>query len=119
MVERFDSYVYRVRRTLPAPAQVQLDAISQLLPSLKQTLARLDTFDPQAQDARRLMSIHLPGLIDRYQQVPAAYRQESDGEGNRYNRLEVVARSNLPPLHCPVSFRRLWRRLHLPDAGAY
>ena len=81
MVERFDSYLYRVRRALPAPAQAQLDSITAILPSLKQTLERVDTLDPNAQDARRLMSIHLPGLIDRYANVPAAYRSEQDGEG--------------------------------------
>lgn len=81
MVERFDSYVYRSREALPAPARAELDAMTQLLPSLKQTLSRLDTFDPAAQDARRLMSIHLPGLIDRYRRVPPAFRSELDGEG--------------------------------------
>ena len=81
MVDRFDSYLYRVRPALPAPAQAQLDAISGVLPSLKQTLERVETLDPQAQDARRLMSVHLPGLIDRYSDVPKAYRQEQDGEG--------------------------------------
>jgi len=81
MVDRFDSYIYKVRRALPAPAQAQLDGISSILPSLKQTLERVDTFDPRAQDARRLMSIHLPGLIDRYGNVPTAYRKEQDGEG--------------------------------------
>lgn len=81
MVDRFDSYIYRVRRALPAPAQGELDAISRVLPSLKQTLERVDTLDPSAQDARRLMSIHLPGLIERYERVPPAYRQEKDGEG--------------------------------------
>ena len=81
MVERFDSYLYRVRRGLPAPAQAQLDAITAVLPSLKQTLERVDTLDPQAQDARRLMSVHLPGLIERYANVPASYRSEQDGEG--------------------------------------
>ena len=81
MVDRFDSYIFRVRGNLPAPAQGELDAISQVLPSLKQTLERIDTLDPCAQDARRLMSVHLPGLIDRYQRVPAAYRKEQDGEG--------------------------------------
>jgi hypothetical protein len=81
MVDRFDSYLYRVRRGLPAPAQAQLDSITALTPSLKQTLERVDTLDPNAQDARRLMSIHLPGLIDRYANVPAAYRNEQDGEG--------------------------------------
>lgn len=81
MVEQFDSYVYRARRALPAPAQAELDAISRVLPSLKQTLERVETLDPTAQDARRLMAIHLPGLIDRYVRVPPAYRQEEDGEG--------------------------------------
>jgi hypothetical protein len=80
MVQRFDSYLYRARRALPAPAQVQIDAISSLLPSLRQTLERVETLDPNAQDARRLMSIHLPGLIDRYMHVPPAFRSERDGE---------------------------------------
>lgn len=81
MVERFDSYIYRVRPALPAPAQAQIDAMTTILPPLKQTLERVDTLDPRAQDARRLMSIHLPGLIDRYANVPANFRQEQDGEG--------------------------------------
>ena len=80
MVDQFDSYIYRVRRALPAPAQAQLDSISAVLPSLKQTLERVDTLDPAAQDARRLMSIHLPQLIERYMNVPQAYRNEKDGE---------------------------------------
>ncbi|MES2120188.1 MAG: hypothetical protein V4513_06375 [Pseudomonadota bacterium] len=81
MVQRFDSYLYRARRALPAPAQVQIDALSAALPSLRETMERVPTLDPTAQDARRLMSIHLPGLIDRYSQVPAAFRGEQDGEG--------------------------------------
>ena len=80
MVQRFDSYLYRTRRALPAAAQGQIDAISSVLPSLRQTLERVETLDPNAQDARRLMSIHLPGLIDRYMHVPAACRSERDGE---------------------------------------
>jgi hypothetical protein len=81
MVQRFDSYLYRTRRALPAPAQAEIDAISSALPSLKQTLERIETLDPQAQDARRLMSIHLPGLIERYNNVPQGFRGETDGEG--------------------------------------
>jgi len=81
MVQRFDSYLYRTRAALPAPAQAEIDAISATLPSLRQTLERVDAFDPNAQDARRLMSIHLPGLIDRYVHVPTAFRNEPDGEG--------------------------------------
>ena len=81
MVQRFDSYIYRSRAALPAPAQSELDAISAALPSLKETLQRVDPLDPNAQDARRLMSMHLPGLIDRYRQVPQDFRGERDGEG--------------------------------------
>ena len=81
MVQRFDSYIYRSRAALPAPAQSELDAISAALPSLRQTLERVDALDPNAQDARRLMSLHLPGLIDGYRQVPSAFREERDGEG--------------------------------------
>jgi hypothetical protein len=81
MVERFDSYLYRTRRALPAAAQAQIDAISSVLPSLRETLERVETLDPNAQDARRLMSAHMPGLIDRYTRVPPAFRQEKDGEG--------------------------------------
>ena len=81
MVQRFDSYLYRSRRALPSPAQNEIDAIGTILPSLRETLERVETLDPAAQDARRLMSIHLPGLIDRYGRVPVAFRTEQDGEG--------------------------------------
>ena len=91
MVQRFDSYLYRARRALPAPAQAEVDALSAVLPPLRQTLERVDTLDPNAQDARRLMSNHLPGLIDRYMQVPAAYRDEQDGEGKTADQRLVEA----------------------------
>ncbi len=81
MVQRFDSYLFRARRMLPAPAQAELDLLSGQLPPLRQTLERVHDSDPEAQDARRLMSKHLPGLIDRYLHVPQTYREEQDGEG--------------------------------------
>jgi hypothetical protein len=80
MVQRFDSYLFRTRRALPAPAQNEVDQLSAMLPPLRQTLERVGDGDPNAQDARRLMSTHLPGLIDRYLHVPQAYRGERDGE---------------------------------------
>src|SRR5690349_7379876 len=81
MVQRFDSYLFRARRALPAPAQAELDLLSAQLPSLRQTLERIPDLDPNAQDARRLMSVHLPNLIDRYLHVPSNYRAQLDGEG--------------------------------------
>ena len=90
MVDRFDSYLFRVRRALPPPAQAEVDRISALLPRLKETIGRVETLDPSAQDARRLMSLHLPGLIDRYVNVPASYRGEVDGEGVSLEQRLVV-----------------------------
>jgi hypothetical protein len=81
MVQRFDSYLYRTRGALPAPARSEIDAISARLPALKDVLQRVETLDPKAQDARRLMSIHLPGLIERYLNVPAEFRRQEDSEG--------------------------------------
>jgi hypothetical protein len=81
MVQRFDSYLYRTRGALPAPARSEIDAISNRLPPLKASLDRVDALDPKAQDARRLMSVHLPGLIDRYLNVPAEFRKQEDSEG--------------------------------------
>ena len=91
MVQRFDSYIYRTRAALPAPAQSEIDRLSGQLPGLKKTLERLPTLDPNAQDARRLMSIHLPGLIDRYLHVPTAYRNQQDGEGKTVDERLVEA----------------------------
>ena len=81
MVQRFDSYIFRARRALPAPAQAEIDQLSQQLAPLRQTLERVDQANPDAQDARRLMSNHLPGLIDRYLHVPNHHRGDEDGEG--------------------------------------
>jgi hypothetical protein len=81
MVQRFDSYLFRARRALPAPAQAEIDQLSAQLPSLRQVLERIPDLDPNAQDARRLMSVHLPNLLDRYLHVPNAYRGQLDGEG--------------------------------------
>jgi len=81
LVQRFDSYLYRSRPLLPAPAQAQIDLISTRLTPLRETLERVDMGDPAAQDARRLMQVHLPGLIDRYLNVPKAYRSEQQDDG--------------------------------------
>lgn len=91
MVDKFDSYMFRARRSLPAPAQAEIDRIGNALPPLRESLARLGDTVPEAQDARRLLSIHLPGLIDRYLHVPSAYRTEADGEGKTVDQRLVEA----------------------------
>ena len=81
VVQQLESLLVSERPALPAPAARQADAITQQLPLLESRLSTLDPLDPLAQDARRLMGMHLPELIDRYERVPAPYRHERDGEG--------------------------------------
>jgi len=81
LVDRLDSYLYRTRPALPAPAQAEVDRILTALPTLRPVLERVGPNDPTAQDARRLMSTHLPNLIDHYLNIPGNYRGEDDGDG--------------------------------------
>ncbi|HEX8640614.1 MAG TPA: hypothetical protein VF704_05605 [Allosphingosinicella sp.] len=81
VVQRLDTLLVRKRAALPAPAATRIDRIGAQLPLLESRLAETDILDPLAQDARRLMGKHLPELIERYERVPPAYRQERDGEG--------------------------------------
>ena len=81
VVQRLDSLLVRKRTALPAPAASRIDAISAQLPLLENRLAETQILDPLAQDARRLMGKHLPELIERYERIPPAYRNERDGAG--------------------------------------
>ncbi|MBW0144754.1 hypothetical protein [Sphingomicrobium clamense] len=81
MIARFDSYLTRKRNRLPQAARAEIDAIHKMVPDFKKSLSRVPTLDPNAQEARRLMSKHLPGLIERYEHVPEGLRDSIDGEG--------------------------------------
>jgi hypothetical protein len=81
LVDRLDSYLYRARPALPAPAQAEVDALLGGLPALKSALEKVGGGTPEAQDARRLMSTHLPNLVDRYLNIPRDFRDDVDGEG--------------------------------------
>ncbi|MFL6843481.1 MAG: hypothetical protein ACJ8ER_01205 [Allosphingosinicella sp.] len=81
VVRQLEAMLVQRRAALPAPAARRTDAIGAQLPLLESRLAEVDPLDPLAQDARRLMGKHLPELIERYERIPAAYRQQTDGEG--------------------------------------
>ena len=77
-----DVWLDRQRRDLPALAAPQVDAISARLATLEGQLAQVPDGDPVAQDLSRLLSRHLPELVERYTRVPAEQRSrtiESDG----------------------------------------
>jgi hypothetical protein len=91
VVRQLERLLVRERAALPGPAVRRVDAISAQLPLLESRLAEADALDPLAHDARRLMGRHLPELIERYEKVPPAYRQERDGEGKTVDERLVAS----------------------------
>ena len=62
-------------------SEMLLPEFDQEMANTRKTLERIPDLDPNAQDARRLMSVHMPNLIDRYLHVPSNFRGQLDGEG--------------------------------------
>ncbi|MCJ7421988.1 hypothetical protein [Sphingomicrobium astaxanthinifaciens] len=81
LVARFDRFLAAARRDLPTVARAELDALRARAKAMARLLDNADAGDPQVADARRLMSQHLPLLIERYEQVPESYRLTRDNEG--------------------------------------
>ncbi|WP_265563519.1 hypothetical protein [Sphingomicrobium arenosum] len=81
LAKRFDNFLHRARRDLPNVARAELDELRRKVKEMAPLLDNADAGDPQVADARRLMSQHLPLLIERYEQVPESYRLTRDNEG--------------------------------------
>lgn len=69
------------RPSLPAPAQHIVDRIGPELDTLATQLKTLDPREPAADEVRRLVGEHLPGLVNGYKRVPAAMRGRSNAGG--------------------------------------
>jgi hypothetical protein len=77
-----EAFLERQRRQLPRLAAPQLDGIAVQLAALETQLARVPPDHPVAQDIGRLLSSHLPELVDRYTRIPPIQRAnvvEHDG----------------------------------------
>jgi hypothetical protein len=73
---RTEEWLEQQRRTLPAAAQQQLDAIAPRLEALALQLQTLDPQKPAAIEVRRLLGEELPELIRGYQKVPRSLQRQ-------------------------------------------
>jgi hypothetical protein len=73
---RAEEWLEGQRRTLPATAQGQVDAISLRLTALGPQLRALDPQTSQALEVRRLIGEELPELVRGYQKVPQALQRQ-------------------------------------------
>jgi hypothetical protein len=78
------------RPALPAPAARDVDLIMAQLDRLAPELSRLDPATPEADDARRLLSDHLPRLVKSYADVPATHRTSPEAQAHFREGLKVV-----------------------------
>lgn len=77
-----EAFLDKQRKQLPQLAAPQLDGIVVQLAALEKQLARVPADHPVAQDVGRLLSSHLPELVDRYTRIPPLQRTglvEPDG----------------------------------------
>ena len=78
------------RLALPAPAAREIDTVMAQLDRLAPELKQLDPATPQAEDARRLLSDHLPRLVKSYAEVPATHRTTAEAQTHFREGLRVV-----------------------------
>ncbi len=69
------------RKALPAPAANQLDQIGLRLETLGPQLQTLDPREPAAQEVRKILTEHLPDLVNGYKRVPEPLRRERQSSG--------------------------------------
>lgn len=90
------------RRALPPPALDAIDMIGVRLEQLSPQLETLDPAAPAAREVRKLLSEHLPGLVDSYTRIPSDLRgrphagktpssQLVEGLGVIANEIETMA----------------------------
>lgn len=78
------------RPALPAPAAREVDRIMAQLDRLAPELQRMDPATPEADEARRLLSDHLPRLVKSYAEVPVTHRTSAEAQAHFRDGLKVV-----------------------------
>ena len=69
------------RRALPGPAKDAIDMISVRLEQFAPQLATIDRNGPAAYEVRKLLSEHLPGLVESFTRIPATLRGKPGASG--------------------------------------
>lgn len=87
MVGKTELWLESQRRALPPPAVKLVDTIGLQLDVLGEQLVHVDQNHPKAQEVRKLVGEHLPGLIDGYQKIPEHLRYEDNAGGSPNKRF--------------------------------
>ncbi|MFN7400178.1 MAG: hypothetical protein ACK5SX_14225 [Sandaracinobacter sp.] len=88
--QQVEGWLEAQRPALPAPAAREVDRIMAQLDRLAPELVRMDPATPEADDARRLLSDHLPRLVKSYAEVPVTHRTSAEAQAHFRDGLKVV-----------------------------
>jgi hypothetical protein len=86
-----ENWLLERRLALPTGAGPSLDAILVALRDLEPHLCRLDSNDPLAGDARRLIGEHLPRLVQSYLALPSQEQRSRSNTDRLIASLDTVA----------------------------
>lgn len=103
---KIETWLEAQRPALPAPAAREVDLVMMQLNRLAPELKQLDPATPEADDARRLLSDHLPRLVKSYAEVPATHRGTAEAQAHFRDGLKVVG-SELDRLTTDLARERL------------
>ena len=79
LVGRTELWLEAQRPALPAPAVTLVDQIGLQLDALGKQLADVPAGHPAANEVRKLVGEHLPGVVAGYRKIPDALRREDRG----------------------------------------
>jgi hypothetical protein len=88
--QQVEGWLEAQRPALPAPAAREVDRIMAQLDRLAPELERMDPATPEADEARRLLSDHLPRLVKSYAEVPVTHRTSAEAQAHFRDGLKVV-----------------------------
>jgi hypothetical protein len=88
--QQVEGWLEAQRPALPAPAAREVDRIMAQLDRLAPELERMNPETPEADEARRLLSDHLPRLVKSYAEVPVTHRTSAEAQAHFRDGLKVV-----------------------------
>ncbi len=88
--QQVEGWLEAQRPALPAPAAREVDRIMAQLDRLAPELERMNPATPEADEARRLLSDHLPRLVQSYAEVPETHRTSAEAQAHFRDGLKVV-----------------------------
>lgn len=103
---RLRAWLLQARRTFPVAVVPAIEQLAEQLEALEPELQRLGPSAPAADDARRLLAVHMPRLLESYRLLPEGTRETAEARSHFLEGVQVVT-SELERLTSTISDERM------------